>query len=157
MLCFYSIAPSTSKDDISPSALMSSLQVLGLSYRFSLVNWCIGRPIYVSSRCFGGISCNSSFYLPASWVQSVTRRYWLYARSLFAKFLWFISRGVVGLIGMQVGLHKLHLAISVAFSIALISIRCIIFTVNDSEVVDCGHEFTLLFSSFSFRSTWMFL
>ena len=39
--------------------------------------------------------------------------------------------------------------------IALTSICCVMFTANDSEVVDCGHEFTVLL--FSFRSTCMSL
>ena len=77
MLCYHSIAPSTCKGDISASAICH-LQ------RFSLLNWCIGRPTQVSSCCFGGLSCNSSFYFATSQV------------------------------------------------------------VNDSEVVDCIHELTLL-------------
>ena len=49
--------------------------------------------------------------------------------------------------------HKLRLVISITFSIALISICCVMLTVKDSKVVDCGHELTLLLSSFSFWST----
>ena len=49
-------------------------------------------------------------------------------------------------------LNKLHFAISVVFPVALISICCVMFTANASEVVDCGYELTLLVSSFSFRS-----
>ena len=56
-----------------------------------------------------------------------------------------------------VGLHKLYLAISMVFPIAVISICCVMFTANDSEVVGCGHELTLLLSSFSFWLTWMSL
>ena len=44
----------------------------------------------------------------------------------------------------------LHLTISGVIPIALISICCVMFTVNDSEVVDCGHELTLLLSLFLF-------
>ena len=67
MLCYNSIAPSTCRDGISAS---------GISHlcRFNLVNWSIGRPTYVSFCCLGGLSCNSSFYFAASWVQSMTRR-----------------------------------------------------------------------------------
>ena len=50
-------------------------------------------------------------------------------------------------------LHKLRLAISVVFPIALISICCVMLIANDSEVINCGHELTLLLYSFSFRST----
>ena len=50
------------------------------------------------------------------------------------------------MIGISVGLHKLNLAISVVFPIALISVCCLMFTANDSEVVDCGLEITLLSS-----------
>ena len=65
MICYNSIASSTCKNDMSASAICH-LQ------RFK--NWCIGRTIQVSSCCFGGLSCNSSFYFAASWVQSMTRR-----------------------------------------------------------------------------------
>ena len=43
------------------------------------------------------------------------------------------------------------LAILVVFPIALIYICCVMFIVNDSEVLDCGHEHTHLLSSFHFR------
>ena len=39
----------------------------------------------------------------------------------------------------------------VVFPIALISFCCVMFTANDSEVVDCGLDVTLLLSSLSFR------
>ena len=42
-------------------------------------------------------------------------------------------------------------------AIALISICCIMFAVNDSEIVVCGHEHTLLMHLFSFRLMWMYL
>ena len=45
------------------------------------------------------------------------------------------------------------LVILVFFPIALISNCCVMFTVNNSEIVDCGHEPTLLLASFLFRST----
>ena len=45
---------------------------------------------------------------------------------------------------LGIGLHKLVLAISVDFPIALLSIY-FMFTVKDSEIVDCVHENTLLF------------
>ena len=67
MLCFYSIAPSTYKYYISASAICRL-------YMFNLVNWCIGRPTYGSSSCFGGLSCNYLLCFAASWVQSMTRR-----------------------------------------------------------------------------------
>ena len=67
MLCYYSIAPSTCKDDIRAGAICH-LQ------RSSLVNWCIGRPTQVSSCCFGGLFCNPPFYFAASWVQYMTLR-----------------------------------------------------------------------------------
>ena len=70
--------------------------------------------------------------------------------------LFVIFGGLFSFIGVYVYLHKLHLlAISVVFPIALPLICCVMFTVNDFEVVDCGHELTLLLSLFSFRSTWM--
>ena len=34
--------------------------------------------------------------------------------------------------------HKLHVAISTGFPIALISIRCVVFTANNSEVLTVG-------------------
>ena len=74
LLCYHSIAPCTSKDVISASAIC-------LVWRFISIDWCIG-----------------------------------------------------------VGLHKFGLAISVIFPVALISIRCVVFTANDSAEIDCGHE-----------------
>ena len=44
----------------------------------------------------------------------------------------------------------LSLAISVAFPIVLISLCCVMFTVNDSQVVDCGMR--MLFIVFGFIS-----
>ena len=87
MVCYNSIAPCASKDDISASAICH--------LRGSVI-WCIGRPTQVSSYCFGGLSCNFSLYFAALWVQT---------------------------------------------------------PVNDSEVIDCTHELTLLSSCdlFSWR------
>ena len=79
MLCYNSTAPSTCRNDISASAICH-LQ------RFSLVNWCIGRPTQVSSAAL------------------------------------------------------------VAYSVFFILLSCIVSTVNDSEVVDCTHELTLISS-----------
>ena len=59
---------------------------------------------------------------------------------------------------VQVGRHRL-LAASVSFPVAFISLGslcCNMLTANDSEVVYCRHEHTLLLSLVSFRSTWMF-
>ena len=61
--CYHSIASSTYRDDTSASAICHL-------YRPGLVNWCQGRPTQVSFYCFGGLSCNSSFYFAASWVHS---------------------------------------------------------------------------------------
>ena len=38
-----------------------------------MVGWCMGGHTWVSSCCFGGLSCSSSFYFAASRVQSVAR------------------------------------------------------------------------------------
>ena len=65
MLCCHSIAPSTCKDDVSASAICHV-------YRFSLVNWCIGRPTQVSSCCFGDLSYNPSFYFAAMTLRQLT-------------------------------------------------------------------------------------
>ena len=54
-----------------------------------------------------------------------------------------IFGGLFQLIGINVGLHKCSLAISVVFHIILISICCAIFTGKDSEVGDCGYEHIL--------------
>ena len=56
-------------------------------------------------------------------------------------------------IDRHIGRHKLHklpLVISEVFHVALIFVCCGMFTVNDSEVIDCSHELTLLLSSISF-------
>ena len=50
-----------------------SVLVLFVFFR-GLVYWCIGRSTSVSSWRFGGLSCSSSLYFAASWVQTMTRR-----------------------------------------------------------------------------------
>ena len=45
---------------------------------------------------------------------------------------------------IRVGLHKLTPAISLVFLIVLIFICCVMFTVNDSEIVDCGQHRSML-------------
>ena len=40
------------------------------------------------------------------------------------------------------------------FDIVFVSRYCVMFYVNDYEVIDCKHERTLLLSSLLFRSTW---
>ena len=45
------------------------------------------------------------------------------------------------------GLRKLLLATWLVFSLCLICLCGVMFTVNDSEVVDCGYAYTLLLSS----------
>ena len=49
----------------------------------------------------------------------------------------------MSLIDVTGGFYKLPLTTSLAIPIALISIFCVMFTVNDSEVVDCWHEHML--------------
>ena len=56
--------------------------------------------------------------------------------------------------GMYAIIHKLPLAISVIYSIGLISICCITFTVNDSEVVYCEHEHNLCLHFHFGRRDW---
>ena len=58
---------------------------------------------------------------------------------LFVRF-----RRVFQLISTYVGLHKPLPAFLGVFSIALISICCVMFIVSDSGVVECGHEHALL-------------
>ena len=57
--------------------------------------------------------------------------------------------------GIDVRLFKLLFTL-VSFLVSLISICCVMFTVNASKIVDCGHGHTLLLYSLLFWSTWMY-
>lgn len=56
-----------------------------------------------------------------------------------------------------VGICKLLLANLLTFPIVLISLSCVMFTVNVSEVINCGREHTSLLSSLSLCETKLFL
>ena len=66
-LYYYSIASCACQGDVSASAICHL-------YRLILVDLYIGRFKQVSSRCFGGLSCNSLVLFSALWVQSMNRR-----------------------------------------------------------------------------------
>ena len=67
--------------------------------------------------------------------------------------LFVIFGDVYQLINIYMGFHKLPLATSGVFPITLGPIYCVMLIVNDSDVIDCGHERTLLLFSLSFQST----
>ena len=71
-----------------------------------------------------------------------------------------IFGGYVKLIVILVCVHRLHLlATSLTFPIAFIShcsLCCIMLTVHDFKLVDCGHEHTLLRHSIFLQVNWSF-
>ena len=71
--CYRMVALVLCCNSIAPALVKMSVLALFVIIN-SLVNWCVGRPTWVSSCCFGGLSCDSLFYFAASWLQSMTRR-----------------------------------------------------------------------------------
>ena len=74
VLYYHSVAPCTCKDDIS-SSVICYLYFTWLIYRW---------PKSVSSCCFGGLSCNFSFWFVASRIHSTNGRKLIVSSSLLS-------------------------------------------------------------------------
>ena len=88
--------------------------------------------------------------LPLYWTMHLQR--WHHAVLV----LFVIFGGLFQLLAIYIDLHRVPLAILVVISIAVISVCCSLFTVNDSGIVGYRHEHRLLAYGLSFRRAWRF-